>query len=127
MEGPMIPAFKYEFELPNDEFKSDSPKDAEHIASIHKYLISPLGVENGDDNGAESTVEDGEDQEEENLEKLFSGLQKRLEKRRLKALEFVMASLVPKTDHPTGKLTRSACAQVLVNWVSSFCFVDSHA
>ena len=125
-KGPMIPAFKYEFELPNDEFISDSPKDAEHIASIHKCLISPLGVENGDDNGAESTTEDDEDQEEENLEKLFSGLQKRLENRRLKALKFVMASLVPKTDHPAGKLTRPACARALVNWVRSFCFVDSN-
>jgi hypothetical protein len=123
----MIPAFKYEFELPNDDFISDSPKDAEHIASIHKYLISPLGVENGDDNGAESSMEDDEDQEEENLEKLFSGLQRRLENRRLKALKFVMASLVPKKDQPAGKLTRPACAQALVNWVSSFCFVDSHA
>jgi len=125
-KAPMVPAFKYLFELPDDDYKSHSPKDAEHIISIHKCLIRPLGVENDDDKGADNVMEDEEeDQEEDDLENIFSGLQKRLENRRLKALQFVMTDVVPEVDCPKGKLTRTLCAQALVNWVRSFCIAES--
>jgi hypothetical protein len=125
-----LPAFRHEFELPEESDPGFKPEDRKEVSKIHRLLTTAVETED--------MVEEQDDAEEpDDLEEQFAPLLKKLSKSRLVALRFVCDDLDlevqpdpkrknPKfrwVDHPDGSVCRQWALQrkdfalALVDWV----------